>query len=403
MRSKFRFIAALLAALSTLGLPVIAYAAPTIYYESVYVGNIWTGAGTYDDSIPEQAPSDPTGEISADALNNSARYTSMLLQGQLGSGATITVQYWLANYDANGVVLSESQVGSATLTSSNLGTSFSIPAGVNALRFTATETAAEGGNWYLQKTLSTDTQLSSTGEIDWTTPPWVTSGTGGGTVTSTTTVTGTTTNVNVSVNFPAPPDWNAITTEIIDKFLSEIPPVPAPPGGSNAITASNTVTNPSLVTPNLPAADTSSLTTPSASVPTQPPESTPTIYSFTSGFSDIQVPTTDSQAFTVPDPINNLPHLPAGSMPLPGQVSQSGYTPGNLGTTYVLPQPLAPVPSTFTGPLPTIGSSSIGIDPVPSVPLTGTGSAPLPTLSGSTTPNYTVPNGTGTYPSYTFP
>ncbi|RIV28815.1 hypothetical protein D2Q93_02135 [Alicyclobacillaceae bacterium I2511] len=381
--------------------PMVVLAAPTIYNQSIYVGNVWTGPGTYDDSVAEQDGNDSTGEISANVNNGSAVFTNMELQGQLGSGATITVQYWSTTYGSGGVVLSETQVGSANLTAADLGKQLSVPAGVNSLRFSATETGNEGGEWYLNETWSTDTQLSSTGEILWESPPWNTSAPGSGSVTTSTTTTGATADINVVVNFPSPPNWDAITSEIANKILSGIPAVLPPPGGLNSITVPAGLTTPNLVGPNLPTADTNGLSTPGATVPITPPESIPTSYEFITGYSDISIPFSNSTPFSIGDPIASLPYMPVGSMPIPGATGTAPFVPSAPSLTYPDPQPSGTLPIFSSGPIPSLPDSSGGLGPVPSFSSTGV-SDPVPSESSSTAPTYTyLPGATG--PSYTYP
>lgn len=382
----FCLVSASLFSYLSLNIPV-ALAAPSVYYNSVYVGNVWTGPGTYDDSVPEEDTTDTTGEILANINNAAADFTKYDITGQLGSGATISVQYWYATI-SGGVIQSETQVSSATLSAANLNTTISVPSGVNELRFTATETANEGGQWNLVSTWSTDTQLSTTGQINWGTPPWTSSGGGGGTVT-TTSVTGNTTTVDVSVSFPAPPNWDQITSEIADKILSGFPAVPAPPSGSGSITVPPVIQDPtpSLSSVQLTPASTQGLTNPPITAPQAPPETGATTYSFTDGYTPISVPYTGETPFTFSDPTGNLPHSPVGSMPIPGQTPASTLDPSLVGTTY--PAPPYTVGIASSGPMPSMSSPNTTGGPVPTFSGYGGGSFPSPGLTGAALPGYT--------------
>jgi len=392
---------------SFVGLTQVALAAPSIYYQTVYVGNEWTISGTYDDSIPEEDASDTNGEIDADSTGATTSYfTSFQFQGTIPTTAIIDISWY--SFGPNG----GTYIGQSQVSSTQIGQQINAPyANAWGMSFTITDTDAStpGGQVWLHETWSNATDVSSTGEVIWDTPSWATSGTTTGTTSTTSTSsTGTTvdTTVNVTVNAPPPPDWNQITTEIADKIWSQVPPIPAPPTGSDQITASNTIQQPVQTAPP-------DLQTPTVQTPSSPPEPGTETTDFIGGYTPINVPTSDSTPFNIQDPLANLPHAPTGSEPVPGNVGPTGYTP-LVGESYPTPAPGVSAPTAPNGPtFAPPGTAPVGImpdytggqsgtnGPTPTNTSNSTSATPSPASSGAIVPGYTI-GAMGAAPSYTF-
>lgn len=386
-----------------------AFAAPTIYYETIYVGNIWNSEGQYDDSVPEEDPPNTQGAFVVDSANpnDGDTMTKFELYGSMSSTAQLQFTFYGPPPGGSGL---GPVIGQKVYYASDLNKILSVPfSGVWGASFTINDLdpSTTGGQVYLHETWSTDTDISSTGEMIWATPSWA-STSGGSTVSTSTSVSGATVNLTVNVTVPPPPDWQQVADTFVNTFINDMPPIPdppAPPAPQPPPTDSgmpndppNGFSDPPIVTP-------------------QPPQEQPGDTSdWTSGTSDaVPFSTTGDSSFDIGDPIGSLPHDPPGTQPIPGSSPTTGYTPNPSGyggaptTGQSAPQPPGSIP-TYNG-----GTSPIGSAPTP----TGTGSissgGPSPTYSGgssptaspsntgSSTPTYNPGTNAGSTPSYSFP
>ncbi len=323
----------------------MASTVPTIFYNSAYVGNSWTYSGNYDDSLPEEGY--PSEQIVADTHDYTTSFSSYEISGYLPPDAEVDVTY----QDSSG-----SFIGSKTLYAADLNKQIMTPPGTWGMIFWAYESSNTAGDYWLTETWSNAYNVSTSGEVIWTQPSWgfTTAPSGSGS----------------SSSFTPPPNWTQIEQEIGHDIWFEAPPIPAPPSGSDQITAS-------------PA-----LTTPTITAPQEPTISVGQSFNFTSGYSAISVPTTGSSAFTIGDP-NNLPHQPAGTILIPGQVGSVGYTPAAPSIANSNPLPSDTPPAGNSGPAPNASQPSSMSGPTPGVsqPLYGTGAIP-----GTSSPQmYTPP------------
>lgn len=387
-----------------------AYATPTVYQENVYVGNQWTGPGDYDDSVPEEPGGNPLGMIVADSTGDSGdHFTYFELKGNLPSTATVTVEFYAQSGSSTDVSTAQ-YLGSHTYTSADLNQMISVPY-TNAwgMSMHIYDNGSTGGDVYLYETWSTDTNVSTTGRMIWATPPWVTSsgGSSGG-----------------SMTCPPPdppPDWATVA----QTFLAQMPPIPYE--SANQLTVGNPPLPSAPVLPDPPTMNTpdmgstaTDLANPDVgNVPQAPAETGSTPQDWVGDSQNaINVPTTGSSAFSIPDP-NNLPHQPEGTILVPGQVPDTGYKPADPSLKYANPTTGQTPPTPQQGPQPnnqgtqligTIptysGSAATSSGPVPgSYQPPSTGVSPSPSPQGNTsTPTYGE-GGTADHntPLYNFP
>lgn len=370
------------------------------YAANLYMGTQWSTSGTYGDGVSYTVPSSAAGNGDPGDLvvNNSedtyggsnptsdpnfpeppGQWQYLLFQGAMPSTATMTIN--LYGYGSN---LDYSYITSLSITSAQIGKNIDIASyGAHAFDYTITDsgTSTMGGNVWLHTATGTDDEYATQWEFQ--TPPWGTA------VPTYPSSGGTSSPATVAVsNFPAPPDWSAITTEIAQKVWGSVPPIPAPPAATESVTSPVILDPPPVAVAPLSAAGTAGLSAPGLTgIPTAPPDTLPPWSGFdlTTGYASISVPTTGSQAFSIPDP-GDLPHQAAGVAPIPGSVGSVGFLPTAPGLVAPSPVPSAPPP------VPTSGG------PIPSAVVPGSG-GPVPNLPGiqDTVP---TPSGPGTVPPY---
>jgi hypothetical protein len=370
-----------------------AYASvPDVYHNPLVVGNEWFGPGTYDDGVPEVQPENIYGIIVADTTDVGDVFTDFQVNGQLGPQAVVQVTFY-AQGSGPGQV--GQALGTITLTSADMGKKIHITRNdVYGLSFQASVNDSVGGNFWLYETWSTDTNISTTGEVLWGTPSWANSGGTSGSTGGTS---------------PAPPDWDQIAEIFIQHWIQDMPPIPDPPSPP---------TIPAPIDPGPPVNPPTDFNIPTIPTPQPPAEYQPDNSNWTSGTSDaIDVPTSGDSAFDIGDPVQQMPHDPPGYQPKPGQEPDQGYTPSPSGYTDETPTTGNTPPSGGSGPTPQDPDGNILGDipvyqgqapgntdtPAPGYSAPPDANGPQPGYTGDSAPTY-QPGGGGTdTPVYNFP
>lgn len=403
-----RIVAVALAALYTLTAvpPSLTWATPAVYDNPLVVGNQWWGPGTYDDGIPEVQAQNVYGIIVADTSDVGDVFTDFLIQGHLGSQADIQVTFWSQGSGPGQVGPS---IGGITLHASDMGHKIHISqSGVYGLSFMANDAGMDGGDFWLETTWSTDTDISTTGQVNWAKPSWATDGSSGGS-----TSPGDTTPSGDST------DWGQVAQTWWDTWAADIPPIPAPPGAPEPpdIVPPAIPSPPDVPVPGLPTPPSTDLNVPAISTPTPPPETAPMQEDWTSGASNaipVSIPSPGQDAFTIPDP-TDLPHGDPGQQPVPGSVPDPGVGTPHPGGSMPTPSTGGSAPSGASGPQPSgsapallgsiptyTGSTANGGDgPIASFP--GASEPPPPSPGQTGTPVYTGGTGAQSTPVYQFP
>lgn len=418
-------LALFVAPLAFLFSPLVAYA-DSIFngvYEqtTVYVGNEWTATGSYDDSLPEENSGDTYGIYTYDSYDDTKYISSFELQGTIGS-STINVTLWNQPTDSSGAATAApTQVGTMTVHSAQMGQQLSVSvSNANAISFGISAVGGPGQVYLsnlwgvafdLTGTPSTVQGNVSAGEIAFAQPTWwnsyfATTGTTGTSTPSTVISTSGPTTINV-YGWPSPPDWPVIEQGIANDIINDIPPVPAPPSGSSAITQS---TGLSVQSPGSPPA----IATPAITGVPQDPIIAATSYNFSDSADEsaISVPTSGSQPFSIGDPLSGLSYT--SGYPIPGSSPFSPYQPATSGAGVALPVLSPPALATsgypvYQGSTSLLGTmvtpslySGSGSGPAPAPPASGTSLAPAPTITASSAPSPSLYSGSVTGPSYTY-
>ncbi len=314
---------------------------------SLYAGNYWTAAGTYNDSLVNEG--NGSEQLVANIYDTTATFAGFEMSGFLPSDAQVQMEY----QNNQGTI-----IGTANITASQLNQEITaIPTSTWAIIFHIYEPSNSAGDVWVTATWSLDTNGTSW-ETLWATPPWAyttapTSGLGPG--------------------CPPPPNWTQIEQEIGHDIWFEAPPIPAPPSGSDQVSAPPPITAPVLT-----------------GIPQVPPDQSMSV-NFTSGYTPIAVPTAGSSAFTIGDP-QNLPHQAAGVVVIPGSAPAVGFTPIAPSLVNTSPVPSASAPPAASGPSTLFSGTYAGGAPQPATgaPTPGTGAIPQTTPPAS---------GTGPWPS----
>jgi hypothetical protein len=370
-----------------------AYAAtPDVYYNPLVVGNEWFGPGTYDDGVPEVQPENIYGIIVADTTDVGDVFTDFEIKGQLGPQTVVQVTMY-AQGSGPGQV--GQALGTMTLTSADMGQKIHITRDdVYGLSFQASVNDSSGGNFWLYETWSTDTNISTTGQVLWGTPSWATSGGTSGTTGGT---------------CPPPPDWDQVAETFIQHWIQDMPPIPDPP---------DPPTIPGPIDPGPPTNPPTDFNIPNIPTPQPPAEYQPDNSDWTSGTSDaIDVPTSGDSSFDIGDPVQQMPHDPPGYQPKPGQEPDQGYTPSPSGYTDDTPTTGNTPPSGGSGPTPQDPDGNILGDipvyqgqapgnadtPAPGYSAPPDASGPQPGYTGDSAPTYQPGDGGTDTPVYNFP
>ncbi len=314
---------------------------PATYQQTLYVGNYWTAAGTYNDSLQQQG--DPSEEIVADVYDLTTSFSGFELTGYLPSDAEVQMEY-LNNQGT--------MIGTANITSAQLNQEITaLPTGTWGMIMHIYEPSNSAGDVWLTETWSNAYAESTSGAVLWVTPPW-------GYTTAPTT--------GLGPGWPPPPNWTQIEQEIGHDIWFEAPPIPPPPSGSSQVSAPPPITAPVLT-----------------GIPQSPPDQSLTV-DFTSGYTPITVSTSGSSAFAIGDP-ENLPHQAPGAILVPGSAPAVGFTPVAPSLVNSSPAPSASAPPPASGPSTLFSGSYAGGGPQPAVgaPIPGTGAIPQTTPPSS--------------------
>jgi len=360
--------------------PAMAATAPTaskVSSNPLYVGNVWTTSGTYNDSLAQEdaAQGLPSSEeIIADIGDSTANFLGLELNGYMTDG--VVQLEFLTNQG--------SVISTLNVSYSQFNTYIAAPAGAWEIIMHEYEpTPGVGGNAFITSTWGEDMDTGLVYQTNFATPSWA----------YTAPPTGST-----QPAIQPPPDWTQIEQEIGHQIWAEAPPIPAPPSSTVAVTAPTAITSPAIS--NAPSVPNITANTPD----------------FTSSPA-ISVDFSGSQSFAISDPVASLPHDPIGTMPIPGSApALFTPSPGTVGASEPVPSVSAPTtaitcPSPHqqwqtvkpSGPTPVIGQPVYGTGAIPSAsapqPYVGpvpSGSAATtgwigPTWSGATIPNVSQP------------
>ncbi len=175
---------------------------------------------------------------------------------------------------------------------------------------------------------------------------------------------------------PSPPEWQQIAQEIGQQVWQQAPTFPVPPAGDATVSNVPSMSAPNVtqgITPSAPHFIPSTYTG---------PEFNKTSPNFTSGYSSISVPTSNSMPFSISDP-EKLPHQSPGIVLIPGSAPHVGFTPTNPSISNSLPLPTSSLPIAGTGPSYTGSSSLMGSPPAWSTPAPISVSGPAPSAYSS--------------------
>ncbi|SDW82148.1 hypothetical protein SAMN04489725_11612 [Alicyclobacillus hesperidum] len=390
MRGKYfilKMVASLSISMGFLSNTVFAggYQSGTVWYTGVYMGNEFNGSGTYDDGLMSNYGYE-NNEFMQDALDDTKMIHSVVVEGEWGAGVTVTLGLWNIQTDSSGNVIgTPTEVGTQTVTPSEIGQRISLSQAVNAISIQATVTSStSNGYFYLYKMFGDVTQYTPSGESIFNVPPFANTP-----VTTPVTSVSSAGVVNV-YSVQTPPNWPVIEQGIADDIISEIPAIPDPPSGSDAISISSQL---QISIPNsYPELSTPVIT----GIPDSPPETGAVSFDFSDSgdTSSIAVPTSDSKPFSIKDPLAGLTH--STGIPTPGDAPNTSMVPTTpQGNT---PLPKNNPPDIGTAPSYSANTASLGILPSPA----GSGIIPMPSGSSGTDSNTPEPvtNSSTSAPNY---